>query len=318
MLRIRPYDVSLKRSWDSFVLGSKNGTFLFFRDYMEYHADRFHDHSLVILDGDEVVGLLPASASGTTLVSHAGLTYGGVVSGPSMRTATMLGTFRALGAHLAALGFERLVYKAVPHIYHSQPAEEDLYALTRFGARLYRRDVSSAIPMSRRLPVSKGRRWALKQANAAGMVVAQSEDFEGFMALEEAVLSAKYGVRPVHSAEELRLLAGRFPRHIKLFVATRGAAVEAGVVVYEDRRVAHAQYIATSDDGRRLGALDLVMAHLLTEVYVDKPYFDFGISTEREGRYLNEGLVRNKEGYGARAIVHDFYEIEIGAMTEAP
>ena len=48
---------------------------------------------------------------------------------------------------------------------------------------------------------------------------------------------------------------------------------------------------------------------LLNEVYHDRAYFDFGISTEDEGRTLNEGLIANKESYGARAIVYERYEL---------
>ena len=32
---------------------------------------------------------------------------------------------------------------------------------------------------------------------------------------------------------------------------------------------------------------------------------------KNEGRFLNAGLIAQKEGFGARAVVHDFYELEI-------
>ena len=87
--------------------------------------------------------------------------------------------------------------------------------------------------------------------------------------------------------------------------------MQAGVIIYESRHVAHAQYIGTSSEGRKTGALDLIIEYLINDYYAAKPYFDFGISTEDGGRYLNTGLVENKQSYGARAIVHDFYELEI-------
>src|SRR5207249_4408983 len=170
------------------------------------------------------------------------------------------------------------------------PAEEDLYALFRFCARLLRRDVSSAIRMADRLPLTKGRKSGLKLARANSLNASRSDAIEEFMEMEEAVLKEKYGVRPTHTAAEMRLLADRFPENIKLFAANAATpALLGGVLVYETPRVAHAQYIAATDEGRQLGALDAVMDHLLNEVYRDKPYFDFGISTERDGRYLNEG-----------------------------
>lgn len=309
---VAPYEPGRKREWDEFVGGAKNGVFLFRRDYMDYHADRFPDASLIFSDDDgRAVALLPATRRGDALVSHAGLTFGGIIAGEGMKIGPMLELFAAMVGRLRAEGVRRLVYKAVPHIYHRVPAEEDLYALFRHGARLFRRDLSSAIDARRRLPFSKGRRYAAKLARKAGVEVRESGDFETFMAIEERVLGEKYSTRPVHTAAELQMLAGRFPDNIKLFAAHRGAEMLAGVVVYASECVAHAQYIAAGEEGKRAGALDLVLEHLINEEYAGRRYFDFGISTEEGGRYLNAGLAENKQGFGARAVVYDFYEMEI-------
>jgi hypothetical protein len=312
-LKVIGYESERKREWDDFVARSKNGLFLFRRDYMDYHADRFEDASLMFEDEDgRLVGLLPASVKGDTVHSHGGLTFGGIVTDARMRVSLMLEVFEVMLAHLAARGARRLVYKAVPHIYHALPAEEDLYALYRSGARLFRRDVSSTIFSAERPALSKGRKWAIAQARKRGLAVERSHDFEGFMHIEEELLLSKYGVRPVHTAAEIELLAGRFPEQIKLFAATDAGRMLAGVLIYESRHVAHAQYISATDEGKATGALDLVIAHLVGEYYADKRYFDFGISTEDEGRTLNVGLIENKQGFGARAVVHDFYEIVLG------
>jgi hypothetical protein len=311
MIRVVRYAPEHRRDWDGFLDRSRNGVFLFRRDYMEYHADRFADHSLLFADEGRLLGLLPASERDGTLTSHGGLTFGGVLSDGKMRTPLMLELFGRLTEYLREQNIGRLVYKAVPHIYHRVPTEEDLYALYRHGGRLVRRDVSSTIWMREREPLSKGRKWSVKRARANGLTVGRSHDFAAFMAIEEAHLLEKYGVRPTHTAAEMELLAGRFPDHIKLFAAHRGAEMLGGVVVYESRRVAHAQYIAATATGRELGALDLILDVLLNETYVDKPYFDFGISTEDGGRTLNVGLVENKESYGARAVAYDFYELDL-------
>lgn len=223
----------------------------------------------------------------------------------------MLDVFEAMLAHAREEGYKRLVYKAIPHIYHRIPAEEDLYALFRYGARLYRRDVSATIDMRERLPFSKGRKWSIKQALKAGIEVARSVEFETFMAIEQRVLELRHGTRPVHTAGELRMLAERFPGQIKLFAATRAGEMLAGVVIYESPQVAHAQYIGATDEGRAAGAADLVISHLINDYYRDKKYFDFGISTEDAGRRLNAGLAENKQGFGGRAVVYDFYELDL-------
>ena len=108
----------------------------------------------------------------------------------------------------------------------------------------------------------------------------------------------------------MRLLADRFPDNIKLFAGYRDDEMLGGVIVYETPRVAHAQYIATTDAGKELAAHDCVMDQLLNEVYTDKAYFDFGISTEDCGRLLNAGLIENKESFGARAVAYDHYELD--------
>jgi hypothetical protein len=307
------YEAARAREWDEFVSRSKNGVFLFMRGYMDYHADRFPDASLMFYDGaGRLVGLLPATPrEAGVLASHAGLTFGGVVAGDSMKAATMLALFDAMLARLRAEGYARLVYKAVPHIYHRVPAEEDLYALFRAGARLVRRDLSSTLDMGGRLPFSKGRKYSIKLAARHGVSVAESEDFETFMAIEERVLAERHGVRPVHTAAELRMLAGRFPSNIRLYAASREGRMLAGVVVYESERVAHAQYISATEEGREVGATDMIVNTLVEGAYASKRFFDFGISTERGGSYLNEGLAENKQGYGARAVVYDFYELEL-------
>lgn len=306
-LRVAKYESRDKPIWDDFVRKSKNGTFLFCRDYTEYHADRFTDNSLLFFDDNELIALLPANLAGGKLVSHGGLTYGGVISGRGMKMATMLQVFEALRATMEETGTTELIYKAVPHIYHRLPAEEDLYALTVHGAQLVRRDVSAAILMQERIAFSKGRRSEIKKG--ANLAVSETHDFDTFMQIEEQVLRERHHKKPVHTAAELKSLAQAFPHHIKLFAAHRDGQMLGGIVIYEEDVVAHAQYISATTEGKKSGAQDVILDYLINDYYRDKKYFDFGISTEDEGRYLNPGLQQNKESYGARAVVYDFYKL---------
>jgi hypothetical protein len=309
-LTIVRYEPAHESIWNDFVNESRNGTFLFHRDYMDYHADRFPDFSLMFYDEDgEVIALLPATLAGNRLSSHAGLTYGGIVHGPSMKAGLMLQLFSALKPFLRSAGIERLHYKTTPHIFHRIPSEEDLYALFRNNATLVRRDLSSAIFLRDRLTFSKGRRYALKQAQKLGLSVTRSYDFDSFMRLKAETLESKYGVSPTHTTAEIELLAQRFPDKIKLFTTHHDNKLVAGVLIYEHQTAVHAQYIAVDETGKKVGALDLILDSLLDTYSAHKNYFDFGISTEDAGQYLNEGLVRNKEWFGARTIVHDFYEL---------
>ena len=309
MISVLPYQAENKSLWDEFVARAKNGIFLFQRDYMEYHQDRFDDHSMTFFLDGKLIALMPANVSGDTVSSHGGLTFGGVVSDERMKAVRMLELFDSLVAYLQSRGIKRLIYKAMPHIYHDIPAEEDLYALYRHRAQLVGRGVSSTVYSPHRATVSKDRKARIKQGQKGGLKINPSEDYETFITMVAEILSAKHAVKPVHNAAELRLLAGRFPENIKLFTASRGQQMLAGVLVYESKNVAHAQYISSTSEGKETGAPDLLLEYLITEYYATKRYFDFGISTEQGGWHLNQGLVGNKEGFGARAILYDIYEM---------
>jgi hypothetical protein len=309
-LTVLPYSPGEQREWDELVDRSRAPHVLFRRGYLEYHADRFADASLLVREGGRVLAALPASRDGDRLVSHGGVTFGGFVTDRRMTATRMLATFDAVLDRLRSEGVATWVYKAVPHIYHRVPAEEDLYALVLCGARLVRRDLSSTILMTDRLPYSKGRKAAVKAAR--GLRVAQERDFAEFWAVEEEALARRHGVAPVHSLDEISLLAARFPDAIELFTARDdGGALLGGIVVFATPVLAHAQYIASTEEGQARGAVDAIVEHLLTERYADRRWFDFGISTTEQGRVLNEGLVGNKESYGARAVAYDTYELEV-------
>lgn len=310
-IEVQRYGPEHLQEWDALVRDARNGVFLFERAYMDYHADRFTDHSLLFRRDGALVAVLPASLHGDELRSHGGLTFGGLVTTRRVGAALVLDLVEALLEHLAREGLVSLLYKAVPHIYHQAPAEEDLYALFRHGAQLVRRDVSSTIRLGARMTPSKGRKSAPAVARRAGVRVVRSDDFHAFMALEEEHLQQRYGIRPVHTGAEMSLLARRFPRSISLFTAILDDEIVAGTIVYESSQVAHAQYIAMNARGRDVSAMDLVLHELIVDVYAGKTWFDFGISTENGGRDLNSGLAANKESYGARTTVYDFYELTV-------
>ncbi|WP_460880283.1 GNAT family N-acetyltransferase [Pontibacter rugosus] len=167
------------------------------------------------------------------------------------------------------------------------------------------------IELQKSHPYSKDRRWRLSQGRRTLVQLEVSRCFNSFFDLSKKRLKDKYNLSPIHTAEEMQQLATVFPENIKLYAATKDGALLAGALMYETSTVAHAQYLAASEKGRNLHALEVLVDWLLTEVYPHKSYFSFGVSTEQQGQYLNEGLVWNKESYGARTIVHDFYEIQL-------
>lgn len=311
-MKVARYSPNSREIWDQFISASKNGTFLLSRNYMDYHADRFTDHSLLFRnEKDRLVAVLPAHNEGDVLSSHGGLTYGGIVSDDAMTTPVMLDVFDSLLAYARAAGIARIRYKTIPTIYAKGFAEEDRYALFRHQGTIYRRDVLAVVDQSRRLEYQERRLRKIKQARSAELIIAKSNDYAGFWNILERNLQDRFGTSPVHTSAEMELLAHRFPDNIGLYVCCKGSEVLAGVVVYITPQVVHAQYISASDEGKTLGALDLLFAEILDTIHKGCRYFDFGISTEQNGQHLNVGLVEQKEGFGARAVMHDHYEIMV-------
>jgi hypothetical protein len=295
--------------WNGFVAKSKNGTFLFDRRFMDYHADRFQDYSLMFYDKDRLLAVMPAHVDGDTLVSHGGLTYGGLVMGPGIRAVQVCEIFRELNEVLRWDGFRRVIYKAVPWIYHQQPAEEDLYALTSVcHARLIIRDISSAIIGDRKMRFSGSRKDGIRKARRRGLIMMESMDFDAFWQILNDNLTSKYGIRPVHSAEELKLLHSRFPDKIRLYMVFEGEEPFGGTILFLTPQVLHTQYISATPEGKACGAIDLLFDHLINTVYSDYRYIDFGKSTSSNSADLNENLIFQKEGFGARAVCYDTYE----------
>ena len=115
----------------------------------------------------------------------------------------------------------------------------------------------------------------------------------------------------MHNAEEIQLLASRFPQAIKLYVAkSLNGDVVSGTVFFLTENVAHCQYIASKDIGRKSGALNLLFIELMDKILIHKQYFDFGIVNENDGLSINEGMLGWKERMGGRTVSHDFYKIK--------
>ena len=309
--RIERYAAGKQTEWDSFVNASRNGTFLHIRGYMDYHADRFTDHSLMFYRNAELIAILPAHTKEEYFCSHNGLTYGGLLLPCGTTTDTVLPIFNMLQEYLLEYSIATsIIYKPTPHIYHSYPCEEDLYALFRNGATLTERKVSSAIPLSSPLPIS-GRR-KLTGKTKSNLHIVEDGDLAEFWSILCDRLQDKYDTAPVHSIEESTLLKSRFPENIKLFcVADNDGNNLGGVVLFVTEKVVHMQYSATTAEGRRLSALDYLYEELINNRFAGKEYFDFGISVEDGGRYLNSGLIAYKERLGGRAIVYDTYTIDL-------
>lgn len=320
MIHLRRYTADDKSLWNSFVQKSKNGTFLFLRNFMEYHQDRFTDHSLLFFDSkDRLVALLPANETqnntGKTLASHEGLTYGGLILSPTSSGSLPLHCIESLLAYLKQNRFQHLLYKAVPTIYHRQPAQEDLYALFRYNAHLIACNLSCSIDLKATLPAHIERRRKRGHLKAASLNYSITEGaLSDFWPIMEKNLQTRYGTTPVHSLTEMEQLKEDFPEHIRCIVAVDAEQKpQAGALLFVTPQTVHVQYGHATEKGKQDGALDFLYFNTIEEYRLQPQflYFDFGTSNEQGGLILNENLLAQKEGFGARSIIYPTYRIDL-------
>ena len=310
-MEIRRYRREDKELWNSFVNKARNATFLFDRNYMDYHADRFDDNSFMFYHKGKLKAVLPANVAGDTLYSHQGLTYGGLLLDKKATVEDVLECFDILNSWLRENGISKVVYKALPWIYQQYPSEEDLYALTwKCKAQLISRDISSSIVIDNKLKFAESRKSGIRKALSLNIEVGESNDVDGFWHVLEDNLGNRYNAKPVHTANEMKLLMSRFPNNIRLYVAKMNGEIVGGTLIYVTPQVVHTQYISASVEGKKHGALDLLFDYIINKVYANCRYFDFGKSTEQGGAYLNEPLIFQKEGFGGRGVCYDWYQWE--------
>ncbi|SHG35646.1 hypothetical protein SAMN05443549_103375 [Flavobacterium fluvii] len=308
---VRLYQESDYKNWNAFIGKAKNATFLFHRDFMEYHKDRFQDYSLIVLDGEKWVAVLPANVVDDEVFSHQGLTYGGLVYNEKVKLTAVIGIFKSILFFLNDNNIEKLQVKLIPSIYHQKPSEELNYALFLAEARLIRRDSMAVIDLSKKMVIAAGRKEGIVKGEKNKLEVKEVVDFELFWNdILVPNLAKKHQAKPVHSLREITKLKELFPENIRQFNVYENGIIVAGTTFFESDEVAHCQYISGKEDKNELGGLDFLHYYLLTEVFNKKRFFDFGTSNENQGRKLNNGLSYWKESFGASTIVHDFYEVE--------
>ena len=311
-MRVERYTPADRTIWDEFVGKSKNVTFLLQRGYMDYHADRFPDHSLMLYDDSgELVSLLPATVKGDVLSSHAGLTYGGFVMTERTSGVDPLVWLDAVTGYCRSQGFSGLVYKPVPHIYHRIPADEDLYALFRNDAKLTVRNLATAIDMRRPVASSRLGKRAAKRQRRFGISVEEVDDVNLFWQIIVDDRRVRHNTVPVHTAEELESLHAQFPSEIRFFIARHEGEIVAGAVIYVCNDVLHLQYAACTPEGKAIYATDVIYHDIIFNRIIDAAYFDFGTSNEDGGRYLNAGMVAHKEEFGGRSVIYDTYFLSL-------
>jgi len=318
MVNVFRYKDEKQQEWDNLVLQSINGTFLHIRSYMDYHRHLFSDHSLMVEWEGDIVCVMPAHERGNTLFSHEGLTFGGIIIHPNLSSFQIYIIAAAILEYAHSSGYEAIIVKQVPSIYatSSQGILEHAYFI--LGAELISREFTSAIS----LPMDTGKwehgkRWGLYKAQKTGLIIEEHYCFEAFW--EQVLvpnLWSKFGASPVHNVEEISRLARNNRGHIRQFNVYYESELLAGMTIFETQNLARTQYISATPKGKKLHALDLLIYHLGTEIFVDKQFIDMGTSHDLQGRKLKQNLLYWKESFGALPYVQDTYKISTSAYPK--
>ena len=310
---VKKYDQNDYKIWNDFIAQAKNATFLFHRDFMEYHKDRFEDFSLLVYQDEKLISILPANKVANAVYSHQGLTYGGLVSIAKVKGAKVEAVLDAILYFLKENSFETFYYKPIPNFYFPEGNNEIDFFLFKRGAVLDRKEMNLAVNLELPLQISKSKLKHFRRIEDLDLDIMEEEDFNPFWEkILEPRLLEKFNVKPVHTKEEILFLKQNFPENIRQYSVYQNDEIIAGITIFETENVVKSQYGATSKKGEEVRALDFLFINLIEKYKRNgKRFFDMGIVNEENESGYHSGLLKQKEELGCTVYNQDFYKIEI-------
>ncbi|MBL4625328.1 MAG: GNAT family N-acetyltransferase [Flavobacteriales bacterium] len=313
-ITIVSYNDNLKNDWDEFVKEADNNGFLFYRNFMEYHSDRFLDCSVLLYDNEKLVGLFPANKKNSTVYSHQGLTYGGVLLKERNKERKILECFSTLLSYYKDQGIDELIYKPIPNYTAKTTCDFEHFVLNLLEAELVKVDTAYVINFSNEISFQQRRKRSYKKGIKNNTVIAEDNEFNLFWnQILIPNLKGKHDAAPVHSIEEINLLQQNFPENIKQINAYINDEIVAGVTLFYFDRTVHCQYISSNDMGRNTGAIDYLFYYLIDSLKDQTQYFSLGTANNL-GHDLNIGLGEWKSGWGAEIHANFHYKLKTDSV----
>lgn len=308
-ITVQPYNNSFRNTWDNFIKHADNSYFLFERNFMEYHSHLFMDNSVMLLDGNNLVGAFPANRKDDVVYTHQGLTHGGLVLAERKNVRKLISCFHALFTYYKAQGVQHIVYKPFPSYLSQTTNEIEHFILNICNVVTAKVDTSFVIDYSNKIKIKDGKKHNIKKGIKAAVEIRIDNDFETFWnRILIPNLRDKFDTTPVHSLEEIKLLHQRFPNSIKQANAYINNEIVAGTTLFDFGTCIHTQYISSNDYGRNSGAIDVLFNHLIHLFQSTKKHFSLG-TANNTGRDINIGLSEWKEGWGAKIYAHFHYRL---------
>jgi hypothetical protein len=324
MIEVRRYTEDLKGAWDECVRSSRNGTLFHTRRFLSYHPEgRFNDQSLLFYEGNRLLAVLPAvsvsDGKQKSLRAHAGSTYGGLVLSPRCSAAATFDVVAALLAFLRTQHFTKAEFlRITPAPLRRRFSDDQEYALLTQGFMLSRCELGSIIDLhgftedTLLSSFDTECRNEVRQAERAGVTVRSHDDYGSFYPLLEATLKHRHKVKPTHSLPELQQLASLLPDAIRLFGAYHSGKLIAGMMTMDATEHAiYTKYIAQDYAFQKMRPVNLLICEVLKQALREKKtILDLGVSMDEESpKGINEGLFAFKEGFGARPVRRESWEV---------
>lgn len=278
-----------------------NLSFMFQRDFMEYHQNRFHDHSILGYYKDQLSALIPAHQVDNKIISHGGLSYGGIYFRDNLKFLNQNEAFTELELYLRASNIEIIDIKLDPYAILSQRNN------TAIENWLLQSPLESSVQvnqilMKNALKPNERKRRNINKAHKLNIQFVKSEEYHHYWnTLLIPTLNERHGTSPVHTVEEISKLASLFKSKISLWLvkSSEGQTI-AGAVTFDHGFVLHFQYFASNSLGRDCGALDFLVIKVCEQTTC--PYISLGTSSEKMG--INESLFQWKTEFGAFPLSH--------------
>ena len=299
MLEVVKYSPDKKKEWDEFVKESDIPVFMFLRDYLEYHKDRFNSLSLMVYDKKKLKAVLPGHVKERTYYSHQGLTFGGLIKKKNIRYVDTLGIYNAISIYLKSRGILDVSVKLHPSFYSETYDQSQMYMFQsklksysdlKLGACIYTH--------KHNFPKSSIEKRKLKLED---FELTTSEDYESFWSILENNLSLFHNTKPVHSLKEITYLTKIFPNNIQLYIAKnkRTGKIDAGAVLYKFKNVLKLQYQAASEQGRTNRASHALYYGFISKFKNEVDHIDLGNCMD-DVDVVNTNLLYIKERFGAK------------------
>ena len=311
---VQVYSEAEYHPWNSFVSSAKNATFLFHRDFMEYHKDRFTDFSLMIYKNQNLVAVLPANKVDGTLYSHQGLTYGGLVLSPDSDLVEIEEITSQVFRFIKYEGFYNLILKSFPDIYQKASSVELAYVLQKEKASIINQNLILAIDLRSDFKIHKSKLKRFRKCKKGGFQI--SEDLKEFQKFWTQLLiprlQEKHQSTSVHSFPEILQLQSAFPDNIVQYNIYKDEELLAGITIFKSANVVKSQYGIASKTGERLGALDMLFVKLIDDFKLEGfSYFSMGTINDDSKIGYNVGMLKQKQEFGCQMFLQPVYQLDL-------